>query len=118
MRQLAIASSAVLLLAALGDRTWPWLVVVALAIGAVITVADNGLGFTSTAEIAGSVWAGRALGVQNTGQNVTAALTPPVLGLIIGTHGYAAAFACAAICPILAVALTPVAAETAVREWT
>lgn len=117
MRQLAIASAGVLLLAALGDRTWPWLVVVALAIGAVITVADNGLGYTSTAEIAGSAWAGRALGAQNTGQNVTAALTPPVLGLIIGAHGYAVAFACAAICPVLAIALTPVAAETVAREW-
>lgn len=118
MRTLAIASAGVLLLAALGDRTWPWLVVIALAIGAVITVADNGLGYTATAEIAGSAWAGRALGAQNTGQNITAALTPPVLGLIIGAQGYATAFACAAICPLLAIALTPVSAETAALEWT
>ena len=34
--------------------------VFAMAIGAVITVADNGLGYTATAEIAGSAWAGRA----------------------------------------------------------
>jgi predicted MFS family arabinose efflux permease len=118
MRQLALASAAVMLLAALGDRTWSWLVVVAIAIGAVITVADNGLGYTATAEIAGSAWAGRALGAQNTGQNVTAALTPPVLGLIIGAGGYATAFACAAICPLLAIVLTPVRAETPTREWT
>jgi sugar phosphate permease len=118
MRQLAIASAAVMLLAALGDETWSWLVVFAMAIGAVITVADNGLGFTATAEIAGSAWAGRALGTQNTGQNVVAALTPPVLGLIIGASGYATAFACAAICPVLAIALTPVRAEATAGEWT
>jgi sugar phosphate permease len=118
MRQLAVASAGVMLLAALGDRTMPWLVVVAIAVGAVITVADNGLGYTATAEIAGPAWAGRALGAQNTGQNVAAALAPPVLGLIIGGAGYATAFACAAICPVLAIALTPVKAETAPRDWT
>jgi MFS family permease len=118
MRQLAVASAGVLLLAALGDATWSWLVVLALAVGAVITVADNGLGYTATAEFAGSVWAGRALGAQNTGQNVIASLTPPVLGLIIGAHGYATAFACAAICPLLAILLTPVRAEAGIREWT
>jgi hypothetical protein len=88
-----------------------------MAIGAVITVADNGLGYTATAEIAGSAWAGRALGTQNTGQNVIAALTPPVLGLIIGAGGYATAFACAAIAPVLAIGLTPVRAESSIREW-
>jgi sugar phosphate permease len=118
MRQLAVASAAVLLLAALGDVTWPWVVVFALAVGAVITVADNGLGYTATAEFAGSAWAGRALGAQNTAQNVAASLTPPVLGLIIGAHGYATAFACAAVCPLLAIVLTPVRAEAGFREWT
>jgi sugar phosphate permease len=117
MRQLAMASAGVMLLAALGDRTSSWLVVGAIAIGAVITVADNGLGYTSTAEIAGPAWAGRALGAQNTGQNVIAALTPPALGLLIGWGGYATAFACAAICPLLAIALTPVRAEATTREW-
>jgi sugar phosphate permease len=117
MRQLAVASAGVMLLAALGDRTLPWLVVVAIAVGAVITVADNGLGFTATAEIAGPAWAGRALGAQNTGQNVAAALTPPVLGLVIGVGGYATAFLCAAICPLVAIVLTPVKAEKAARDW-
>lgn len=112
MRQLAVASAAVMLLAALGDAEAPWLIVAALAVGAVITVADNGLGYTATAEIAGHAWAGRALGAQNTGQNVVAALTPPVLGLIIGSGNYAVAFACAAVCPLLAIVLTPVKTET------
>jgi sugar phosphate permease len=116
MRQLAIASAAVMLLAAAGDRTWLWLVVVAIAIGAVITVADNGLGFTATAEFAGPAWSGRALGAQNTAQNIAASLTPPLLGLVIGESSYAVAFAVAAIFPLLAIGLTPVAAETLARK--
>lgn len=115
MRVLAVASAGVLLLFALGDAALPWLAVAAIALGAVITVADNGLGFTSTAELAGTAWAGRALGVQNTGQNIVASLTPPVLGLVIGGSGYAVGFACAAAFPLLAVLATPVAAETAFR---
>jgi sugar phosphate permease len=115
MRQLAVASAAVMLLAAAGDRTWAALVVVAIAIGAVITVADNGLGFTATAEFAGQAWSGRALGAQNTAQNIAAALTPPLLGLVIGGSNYAVAFGVAAIFPILAIGLTPVAAETIAR---
>lgn len=118
MRQLAVASAAVMLLAALGDRTWFGLVLLALAIGAVITVADNGLGYTATAEFAGTAWAGRALGAQNTAQNVSAALTPPLLGLLIGHVGYATAFGCAAVFPVLAILLTPVKAETGASDWT
>jgi sugar phosphate permease len=117
MRQLAFAAAGVMLLAALGDFVAPFLVVAAFAVGAVITVADNGLAFTATAEIAGQSWAGRALGVQNTGQNIVAALTPSVFGLIVGFSGYASAFALAAICPLLAINLTPVRHEHDNQSW-
>jgi sugar phosphate permease len=116
MRQLAVASAAVMLLAAAGDRSWSWLVVLAIAVGAVITVADNGLGFTATAEFAGPMWSGRALGAQNTAQNIAAALTPPLLGLVIGGSNYAVAFTIAAVFPVLAIGLTPVAAERLARQ--
>ncbi|WP_409497042.1 MFS transporter [Amycolatopsis sp. cmx-11-12] len=111
MRQLAISSAAVMLLVALGDATWPWLVLLALVLAAVITVSDNGLGFTASAEMAGLAWAGRAMGTQNTGQNIAAALTPPMLGLVIGDTRYALAFGVAAIFPVLAIALVPVKDE-------
>ncbi|MEU8412960.1 MFS transporter [Amycolatopsis japonica] len=111
MRQLAIASGGVMLLVALGDVTWPWLVLLALVLAAVITVSDNGLGFTASAEMAGLAWAGRAMGTQNTGQNIAAALTPPMLGLVIGDSRYALAFCVAAVFPALAVALVPVKDE-------
>lgn len=81
-----------------------------------ITVADNGLGFTASAELAGIAWAGRAMGAQNTAQNVAAALTPPLLGLAIGDSRYALAFCLAAIFPALAIGLTPVRAEALARE--
>ncbi|MCU1681115.1 MAG: major facilitator transporter [Amycolatopsis sp.] len=111
MRQLAFASAAVMLLVALGDATWPWLAVLALVLAAVITVSDNGLGFTASAELAGISWAGRAMGAQNTAQNVAASLTPPLLGLVIGDSRYALAFCVAAVFPVLAIWLTPVRAE-------
>lgn len=111
MRQLAVASAAVMVLVALGDASWTWLVLLALALAAVITVADNGLGFTASAELAGIDWAGRAMGAQNTAQNVASALTPPLLGLVIGDSRYALAFCVVAIFPLLAIGLTPVRAE-------
>ena len=111
MRQLAVAAVVVLLMFALGDRVAPWLAVLALALGALITVADNGLGYTATAEIAGPAWSGRALGTQNTGQNVFAAVTSIVLGALIGASGYAVGFAVAALAPLVAIWVTPVRDE-------
>ncbi|KAA9151752.1 MFS transporter [Amycolatopsis acidicola] len=111
MRQLAVASAAAMLLIALGDVTWMWLVLIAIVLAAVISVADNGLGFTASAELAGSAWAGRAMGAQNTAQNIASSLTPPLLGLVIGDSRYALAFCVAAVFPALAILLTPVRAE-------
>jgi sugar phosphate permease len=111
MRLLAVASAGTMLLVALGDVTWPWLAVLALVPAAVVTVSDNGLGFTASAELAGVAWAGRAMGAQNTLQNVAASLTPPLLGLVIGDTRYALAYCLAAIFPLIATSLTPVHAE-------
>jgi sugar phosphate permease len=115
MRQLAVGATAVLLLFALGDAVAPWLAVAALAVGGVVTVADNGLAFTAVAEIAGAAWSGRALGIQNTGQNVVSSLTPVALGALVGVTGYAVGFAVAAVAPVLAVGITPVRDEAEPR---
>jgi sugar phosphate permease len=112
MRQLAVAAMVVLLMFSLGDLVAPWLAVLALALGAIISVADNGLGYTATAEIAGPAWSGRALGTQNTGQNVFAALTSVVLGAVIGGVGYGWGFVLAAAAPLIAIWITPVRDET------
>ena len=76
-----------------------------------MTVADNGLAFVSTAEMAGQAWSGRALGVQNTTQNIVASAAPPVLGALIGATSYGVGFAAAAIAPLVAIAVVPVGAE-------
>ena len=111
MRQLAIASAALMLLIAVGAATGAWFVVAGFALGAVVTVADNGLAYTAVAEIAGREWSGRTLGVQNTVQNLAAISTPPVLAAIIGHSHYALGFALVVAFPLLAVATTPVRAE-------
>jgi sugar phosphate permease len=111
MRQLAVASALLmsgLVVAAITGGAW---IVAVFGLAAVVTVADNGLAYIAVAELAGPAWSGRALGVQNTGQNVMAILTAPVLAAIIGDSGYALGFAVAAVCPLLAIPLTPVRSE-------
>ena len=108
LRWVAIAGIPLLLLTALSSQTQlvP-LVAAAYLLATCVSVADNGLAFTAVAEIAGAHWSGRALGAQNTGQYITAALVPPLIGLLIGTVGYAAGFALVAIAPAIAVPLVP-----------
>jgi sugar phosphate permease len=111
MRQLAVASAALMLLIALGASSWLWLVVAGFAAASIVTVADNGLAYVSVAELAGREWSGRALGAQNTVQNIAAIGTAPALAAVIGSSHYALGFALAAIAPVLAIPLTPVRAE-------
>ena len=113
MRVLAISTGAgMLALAAAAAAGSSAAVPVLLACG-VVAVSTNGLAFTAVAEYAGSAWAGRALGVQNTGQNALAAATPPVLALAIGAVGFSGSFAIVAAFPFIAAVLVPVAAERA-----
>jgi MFS family permease len=114
MRALALAISAVLVALAAAAADTSVLAVPALLTAAVLAVSTNGLAFTAVAEYAGPDWAGRALGIQNTGQNLLAAATPPVIAALIAAHGYAIAFAAAAVLPLIAAALVPVAAVDAV----
>ena len=116
MRQLAVASAALMALLAIGAEWHQWWIVAGFALGSVVTVADNGLAYTSVAELAGTEWSGRALGVQNTVQNFTAVITAPVLAAIIGEHRYALGFAVVAIAPLIATLTTPVGAEAAARR--
>jgi MFS family permease len=72
-----------------------------------VTVADNGLAFTSVAEVAGTAWSGRALGVQNTGQFLAASAVGPLVGALIGAIGFPLAFVAVAAFPAAAAALVP-----------
>lgn len=108
LRWVAVAGIPLLLLTALaGELHVAALVAVAYVLASTVSVADNGLAFTAVAEIAGAHWSGRALGTQNTGQFITAAAVAPLVGLLIGAVGYAAAFALVALAPAIAVPLVP-----------
>ena len=110
LRWVAVAAAVTMALLAL---TEPFAVaVILMVVASTVTVADNGLAFTSVAERAGSYWSGRALGVQNTAQYLTAALVAPVAGVAITHWGYAATFGLAALCPVVALPLVPRQDET------
>lgn len=105
LRQVAMAAAVAMVAVALLDNTA--LAVPAMLVAAMIVVADNGLAFTSVAEISGPFWAGRALGIQNTGQYAVSALVPPSFGWIITHSSYPAAFAISAVFAVTAVILVP-----------
>ncbi|WP_156747492.1 MFS transporter, partial [Mycobacterium sp. E2462] len=97
VRAIAVAAAATLLLLALTDGG---ILDVPLMVAlSVIAVLDNGLEATAITEHAGPFWSGRALGLQNTGQRLTAAAGPPVVGATIMAAGYPAAWALCAPTP-------------------
>ncbi len=110
IRTIAIAAAVTMLLLGLAEPTD--LAVAVMVIATVVTVADNGLAFTAVAELGGTHWAGRAMGIQNTGQYLAAAAVPPAVGALITDRGYAVAFAAVAVFPALALAVLPGRAET------
>jgi len=111
MRLLAIGTAAGMAALALAAATGSAAAVPLLIACALVAVSTNGLAFTAVAEYAGSAWAGRALGIQNTGQNALAAATPPVLALAIGALGFGGSFAAVAAFPVAAAILVPAGAE-------
>ena len=111
MRILAVTTGAGMIALAAAAAAGSSIAVPVLLACGVVAVSTNGLAFTAVAEYAGSSWAGRALGIQNTGQNALAAATPPVLALAIGSIGFGASFAVVAAFPLVAAALVPVSAE-------
>ena len=116
MRRLALVIGAVMALLAVLAMFGSAASVVALALAAVLTVSPNGLAFTAVAERAGPRSAGRALGVQNTFQNLVATAVAPPLALVIaaaggGRFGYGLAFACVMALPFLAAVAIPARAE-------
>jgi MFS family permease len=104
-----VAISAVVVMVGLGlTAAAEWQVgAIVLVIAMTVTVADNGLAFTSVAEMAGPSWSGRALGAQNTGQFIAASVVGPLVGGLIGLVGYPIAFLLIAVVPAIAVPIIP-----------
>ncbi|GIF19973.1 MFS transporter [Paractinoplanes tereljensis] len=111
MRQVALGTAVVLAVLAAGAGTG--LAIPALLLAGVLAVSPNGLAFTAVAEYAGRSWAGRALGIQNTAQNIVATATPPAMAALIATTGYGPGFAAAIAFPLVAAAVMPTRTESA-----
>ncbi len=111
LRFVAIAAVVTMALLAVTDGLDSPISVGLLVVATVVTVADNGLAFTSVAEVAGPFWGGRALGAQNTAQFLAASAVPPVMGALIGLIGYPWTFAITALLPAAAIPVVPVELE-------
>ncbi len=107
LRVVAVAAAAVMGALALVDVSHWAPAAVFLVIATSVTVADNGLAYTSVAEAAGPSWSGRALGAQNTGQFLAASAVGPGVGALVGVLGFAASFAIVAALPLLALPVVP-----------
>ena len=110
LRWVAVAAAATMGLLAL---TEPFgVAVVLMVVASTVTVADNGLAFTSVAERAGSYWSGRALGVRTPRSTSPPPPSRPLAGLAITHWGYAATYGISALCPAVASTLVPRKDET------
>jgi sugar phosphate permease len=116
MRTLALTIGLIMAILAVGALSGREVATVALLAAAVITVTTNGLAFTAVAEYAGRSWAGRALGIQNTGQTLLAAATPPALGALVTGAAYGTAFAAVVVFPLAAAVLIPAHLGTGHRD--
>ena len=108
LRWVAVSGVVVMLaLAGCGGLHWAAASAVVLIVASTVSVADNGLSFTSVAEAAGPSWSGKALGIQNTGQFIAASAVGPGIGALITVVGYPVAFALVALTPLAAIPLVP-----------
>ncbi|GLY33638.1 MFS transporter [Kineosporia sp. NBRC 101731] len=108
LRVVAVSGFVVMLaLAASGSLDRGFVTGAAMVAATAVSVADNGLAFTSVAEAAGPAWSGRALGLQNTGQFAAASLVGPAVGGLIALVGYPVAFAVVALAPLLSIPVVP-----------
>ncbi|MGF7234881.1 MAG: MFS transporter [Frankia sp.] len=116
MRGLALAIAGVMVAlgatAAIGSAVAVPILIAAL----MVSVSTNGLAFTAVAELAGGSWAGRALGIQNTAQNMCAAATPPLVAAAVDAAGYSVTFAVVAVFPLVAAIAIPMAGDVAFGE--
>lgn len=107
LRTIAIAAALAMFLLGVIDRVGWRLEVAVMVAASVIAVLDNGLESTAITEYAGPYWSGRALGVQNTTQRLTAAAGPPLFGALITAAGYPVAWLVCGLFPLAAIPFVP-----------
>jgi sugar phosphate permease len=92
--------SALALAAALVNAPAP-LLVPALAAAAALSMAWNGLSFTAAAELAGRARSGAAIGFQQTALSAVGVVAPIAFAAVLSWTSWRAAFALAALCPLV-----------------
>jgi MFS family permease len=108
LRWVALSGVATMALLGLtGVTHWDAAAAAMLVIASTVSVADNGLSFTSVAEAAGPSWSGKALGIQNTGQFLAASAVGPAVGALITAVGYPIAFGLVSLTPLMSLSLVP-----------
>ena len=103
LRQLSLAIVA--LFVALAALTPTVAAVPLVLLAGVLAISWNGLAFTAAGEFAGPGRAGAALGLQNTAVAVGAALTAPLVGLLVEATSWSLGYLLAAACAAAAVLL-------------
>jgi sugar phosphate permease len=86
--------------AALTDSSL-FLLIPSLVVAGALSLSWNALSFTAAAELAGRARSGAALGFQQTALAVSAAVTPLLFASFVEASSWAAAFACAAMLPLV-----------------
>ncbi|SRX95977.1 hypothetical protein MSP7336_04252 [Mycobacterium shimoidei] len=107
LRTIAVAAALAMFLLGVIDRVGWRLEVAVMVAASVIAVLDNGLESTAITEYAGPYWSGRALGIQNTTQRLTAAAGPPLFGALITAAGYPTAWLVCGLFPLAAIPFVP-----------
>ena len=106
---LGIAGSVAVLTIVLNGS--PWIVVPALMVAATFGLSWNGLSFTATAETAGRARSGAAIGLQQTFLAVGGLIAPIAFATVVHHASWHAAFALAAVSPLVGYALLSPLAE-------
>jgi hypothetical protein len=96
---IALGTSAVTLLV---DAPLAVLVPVLIVAGA-ISLSWNGVAFTAAAEMVGIARSGAALGFQQSVLNVIVSVSTPAFAFFVDATSWRAAFAAAALCPLVGV---------------
>jgi sugar phosphate permease len=110
LRRIGLVVAATLALIALLAGGPVWLLVPAVALAGGLSMAWNGLAFTAAAELAGAPRSGAAIGFQQSVLSGIGVVAPVLFAVTVSASSWAAAFAFAALFPLVGrLALGPLA---------
>jgi sugar phosphate permease len=110
LRHVTIALAVALVLVTAATTGPDAVLVAALILAGMLSVAWNGLAFTAVAEFAGRRQSGAALGLQQTILGLMGAITPVAYALVVTSLSWQGAFAVLLLCPLLALPILRVQA--------